>query len=1332
MAVAPRHQRTRESQLTRTARRRTPAILASLALLTSMGFTIPAAFADGVPSDPAGTPSEQTAALGGEQSDEVASTQLESPAPGEDEGKTEDPGSEQNPGGAGDEVPPAGGSNPDGADVSDGTGGEEAGGNSAGGSGDSSATEGAKELDASSDGLDGTMAPQGEIMPFGVGDVDGVTAPYVYWTVKDDHGNLVGGAEFEIQGPRSGSGWGSANRATVADCVAAPCGGPDLDPDPGEFAVQQMGNHRISDSHRYRIRFTEAPDTYELISPSGWQEIPARSGNNNQHLPANGAWVNRTFDFGNFEVVKLQTQPICTAGYVYGITNAGQIRQVAPNGTVTNLGDTPQSGSDFNGLGIGYGGEPVFAYAREGTGNTDSDVSIYKYDPAAGTWTDTGHNVNSGAAGGTTVTFVAGAVNLDTGKYFLGGYTSAFDGSDRVFRLWEYDPTSNTSVYKGAISTPTGLFGAAANGDMAFDADGNLFVVRGSGSTTTVYSVTAANLAAANGGTIPSAASNTVSNTTSSVNGVAFDADGYGFLSSSNDVQRYIMPGWTGKADVTSSLGVSGNTSTDLASCGSPPTITIEKNVQGGRVNDSDQFTITLSEGSTVIGAATTTGNATGVQDQRVGPLPTVRNVELTLKETAAGSTNLDDYMTSYRCLVDGVQVSQGRDTRTGTVTIPSGGQETLCQFFNSPLIASVTVSKQVTDGAGGNAAPREGWAVGATVTPSAGSTVTTNPTATSQETGTAGSASWQLSFGDDTHSAAVTVSESQETGYEFLSGECTVTHLDGITETTPLASEAGTELAGIVPGDQVDCTYVNRPTPGTLAIKKAFDGTVPSGSGDIEFSGTYECTLGAATVATGTWTRTGAGEAELTADPGMPAPDAIPSGAECSATETPPTGSDGLPNTSYEWGTPTVSPESVTITSEETGTITVTNTSTRVLGGFSVTKDVVGTADEGITYTGAWECALGDETVDGTWSVGAGGTWSSPADADIPLGSICTVTSEARPDSPVADDPSWAWDGDADLGDAVTVGSDDTTITVTNTSTRLLGGFSVTKDVVGTADATNVYSGGWECVDSAGVTASGTWSVTGEGTWASSDNIPQGSTCTVKSETRPDSPVAGDSSYQWDGDANLGTSITVGSDDTTITVTNTSARLLGGFSVTKVVEGTADATNVYSGDWECVDPAGATMDGDWSVTGEGTWASSDNIPLGSICSVKSETRPDSPVADDPSWAWDGDANLGSSITVGSDDTTITVTNTSARLLGGFSVTKDVEGTADATNVYSGGWECVDPAGATISGDWSVTGEDTWTSPDTANIPLGSICTVTSEARPDSPVADDLSWAWDG
>lgn len=495
----------------------------------------------------------------------------------------------------------------------------------------------------------------GDIMPLAVGTPDGGTAPYVYWDVKDQNGNLVSGATFKFE-YRSGGSWTSGTNANpLSDCngtCSTNASGDtlDRDSDGGEFLLEHFGTSRgtstgLVATNNYRVTPVTAPAGY------AWVDTTARSinGNNNSATwnVGNGA---QTHGFGTFVVQKLQTLPICTAGNVYGLNgDTAQIQQVAPGGAITPLGSpaATTTSDGYNGLGIGYGGSPVYAYSR-----SDSTATVMKYDTTTGQWSSTGKsNANDG---GGTVTFVTGAVNLQTGTYMFGGFGSAgsWPNTRTVFRFWEYKPATDSVAFKGFVEIEAGTANTN-NGDMAFDAAGNLFIVRNTGTSTNVFSVTAANLAAATGSTttaIPSSPSQAVS-TMSGVNGIAFDSDGKGYLSSNTTVRRYDMPGWTNGVDVTTSL----NFSRDLASCSSPPTITIEKEVQGGRNAATDQFTMTLTQGTTTIGTATTTGNSVGVQGERVGPLPTVRGVPLTFTETPSGTTILTKYASTYRCLVDNV-----------------------------------------------------------------------------------------------------------------------------------------------------------------------------------------------------------------------------------------------------------------------------------------------------------------------------------------------------------------------------------------------------------------------------------------------------------------------------------------------------------------------------------------------------------------------------------------------------------------------------------------------------------------------------------------------------
>ena len=74
-------------------------------------------------------------------------------------------------------------------------------------------------------------------------------------------------------------------------------------------------------------------------------------------------------------------------------------------------------------------------------------------------------------------------------------------------------------------------------------------------------------------------------------------------LGNSKTVASYDMPNWSNPTTVTT-----GANSTDLASCSSPATITLEKDVKK-RVATGDQFGLSLSQGGTVLGSTTTEGD---------------------------------------------------------------------------------------------------------------------------------------------------------------------------------------------------------------------------------------------------------------------------------------------------------------------------------------------------------------------------------------------------------------------------------------------------------------------------------------------------------------------------------------------------------------------------------------------------------------------------------------------------------------------------------------------------------------------------------------------------
>ncbi|MBE8147320.1 hypothetical protein IOD13_19345 [Brevibacterium casei] len=203
------------------------------------------------------------------------------------------------------------------------------------------------------------------------------------------------------------------------------------------------------------------------------------------------------------------------------------------------------------------------------------------------------------------------------------------------------------------------------------------------------------------------------------------------------------MPGFGDEQLVTNQLG----STTDLAACGSAPTVTLEKDVQN-RASASDQFNLTLAQGSNLMGTTTTSGTTNGVQAQQVGPMvvgPVRRSPSVRLGRAARTSK----YSSTYsRAQIDGQPLTGSSGTGTSkTITVPGAGTEIVCRFVNSALTADVTINKKTQDQNGGNQQNASGWTVGSRATPATG-TVSQSPTAATQQTGTDGNAKWTLNFG--------------------------------------------------------------------------------------------------------------------------------------------------------------------------------------------------------------------------------------------------------------------------------------------------------------------------------------------------------------------------------------------------------------------------------------------------------------------------------------------------------------------------------------------------------------------------------------------------------
>lgn len=505
----------------------------------------------------------------------------------------------------------------------------------------------------------------------------------------------------------------------------------------------------------------------------------------------------------------------CGSSYVYSVTSPGGIFQTnATTGASTANGAfTVPSGDIVNALALGKAGNYIWALDR--TAGT-----ILRYDASTGQTTTYGTNVT-----GSLLNVIAGAIDPLTGIYY---YVWVPDTPTGVWYFYGFNTTTNTPIgYMGSISG----MGSSANGDIAFDAAGNLYIVSNA-------SDTASGIVSRVNGPLPTTQGNvalTATTITNSLpanagqyNSVAFGPNGNlvigsALSSGASSTIKQVDPA-TG-APLSSSAGPIAWV--DMASCIYPNTMVLQKNLPQGRYGSGDQFTLTIGNVTSSANTATTTGSTTGIQSAIVGPLLGRSGQTYTISETAA-SGSLSNYTSTWSCVDQAnanVVVASGSGTN-GSFTMPNniaGGAKVVCTITNTalPSTATVTLSKQVTDVNGNNPTAAQGWTLGATTTATTG-TVTASPTGTTAVTAAGGStAPWTLTFGSAASRATVAVSETQQTGYTFKSGTCTVTPSTGSPTTYTLTSAASFPLTNIAGGANVACTYVNQPTAGTISWQK-------------------------------------------------------------------------------------------------------------------------------------------------------------------------------------------------------------------------------------------------------------------------------------------------------------------------------------------------------------------------------------------------------------------------------------------------------------------------------------------------------------------------------
>ena len=367
---------------------------------------------------------------------------------------------------------------------------------------------------------------------------------------------------------------------------------------------------------------------------------------------------------------------LCTPGRIYGVASGSLLDISTSTGAATTL-DTFDSA--VNALAINASG--TYAYGVQ-TGAT-ATFTIQRVNPVTGVV-----NTYVGATAFTSGdTAIAGAVNPANGIYYYAAIGNTTSGN-----IYAFDTTTNTSIGRvGSIALPQGL----NNGDILFDAAGNMYVTLAPGSNTDLYFI----------GQVATTAGSTSYapvwlGTYAGVvaNGVAFDADGFIYLSSSSGVTKFNPVTMV----VVASYPMSGLV--DLADCNYPGTIEVKKDIVS-RIG-SQQFGLSLTSGGAALtnGTGATVGTDTGLQNTNPETAGLVFGVPGTSYEFAESVSPglLGSYTTTYQCVnsLTGVTISGGTAT-SGSLTFPSTVTNgslaaVVCTFRNTPR-QTITVTKALT-----------------------------------------------------------------------------------------------------------------------------------------------------------------------------------------------------------------------------------------------------------------------------------------------------------------------------------------------------------------------------------------------------------------------------------------------------------------------------------------------------------------------------------------------------------------------------------------------------------------------------------------------------------
>lgn len=445
---------------------------------------------------------------------------------------------------------------------------------------------------------------------------------------------------------------------------------------------------------------------------------------------------------------------------------------------------TNNAEAGYNGLAIGVGGKEMYAF-RKSKSTSESSLVIKRWKAETGNVETVAdleagkklRNMN-GPNRFDPFDLVAGAMRPnDSENYWFGGFEREYKGFywtgadyqylwDVYFHLYQFKPKEYTGTGRGSLdyvgtvqvykesNVGAGTLPPVVNGDIDFDASGNMYILvhDNAGGYGKLVPVTKASLerelalpADQRGKNFMKSQQVRINRYLGvsengiylSYNGLAVSADGLLNVQSSGQGKgakttiRQLDP-TTGQVIYESDrLGTGDSTynndmtGTDLASCVTPPTLTLKKNLtrkfKPTATTGGDQFKLVISDGDDPSSQkeyanAETTGNVDGLQGEQAGPIVVRTGKTYFLSEKPVGPRAAqDNYNTSFECKSTGGGAVETKkmprpatdppDSHTYAVYVPRSvdvARESVaieCTYTNTPKEqkAKLTLGKQVS-----------------------------------------------------------------------------------------------------------------------------------------------------------------------------------------------------------------------------------------------------------------------------------------------------------------------------------------------------------------------------------------------------------------------------------------------------------------------------------------------------------------------------------------------------------------------------------------------------------------------------------------------------------